>query len=437
MELSAHVARAWDGRERRRRERRKSLETQGAFLLSLIEASKILNSTLDLDELLKLITEIATNRTNADRGSIFLLDREKGELWARAALGEEIEDVRFPVSCGIAGYVARTGDSVFVKDAYSDPRFYKKFDELSGYRTRSLLCIPLRNRKGEIIGSFELVNKEAGAFTSEDRRFLEGLSTHAALALENARLHKESLERERLQHEISLASRIQKRLLPAGAPEIPGYEIFIFSKPCDEVGGDYYDFLFLDNSAVGIALGDVTGHGVPAALLMSNLQALLKTVSRSQKTVSKIAEETSSLLFECTDPGNFATLFLGVLDPEKETITYSNAGQNPPVLARSTGEIELLTEGGIPLGVLGDVKFVERTIRLEKGDSLVIFTDGVVEKTNSDGEEFGDDRLLDIVKNSVKNNASETGNKISENLAGFSPGSVESDDITFLVLKHI
>ncbi len=189
------------------RTRKKAQERIDRMAL-LIEAAKNVNSSLNLEELLKIILDTATQSTNADRGTLYLLDYSKSEIWSKVLQGDYISEIRLPLGKGIAGYVAQTGDVIYTEDAYKDPRFNPDIDRVSGYRTRSMLCMPMRNRYGKIIGVFQLLNKETEPFRKEDEEFIDALSAHASIAIENARLAQEMILNERLSTVGSMASSI-------------------------------------------------------------------------------------------------------------------------------------------------------------------------------------------------------------------------------------
>src|SRR3989337_2492685 len=210
-------------------------------LESLIEASKSLNTTLDLDELLKVILDLALKNLGADRGTIYLLDDEKKELWSKVLKGKELVEIRLPLGMGIAGHVAESGKTVNLEDAWKDKRFFSGFDVRTGYVTTTMLCMPMRNREDKVIGVFQMINKKGGVFDLEDERFLRAFSDHVALAIENAYLLQARVEMERVDKEIQIAAEIQNKLLPEKLPSIEGYEIDALAIPCKTIGGDYYD----------------------------------------------------------------------------------------------------------------------------------------------------------------------------------------------------
>jgi putative methionine-R-sulfoxide reductase with GAF domain len=209
----------------------------------LFEATRLLNSTLDLAELLELILKIARTEVKAEQGTVFLVDQRRNELWSIAASGLDHRELRMPLGKGVAGKVAATGEIVNTQDAYMLEFFDPSLDQRLNYKTKSLLSLPIRHHSGEVVGVLQLANAQSGHFSAEDVEFLTKLSGHMAMALENARLHRDTLEQQRLERELSLARSIQHRLLPESPPVVPGYDIALLSDFCFDVAGDYYDFL--------------------------------------------------------------------------------------------------------------------------------------------------------------------------------------------------
>ncbi|MBI1955129.1 MAG: GAF domain-containing protein, partial [Acidobacteria bacterium] len=204
--------------------------------MALAEASKILNSTLDLDRLLELILEVATHELGAERGTVYLLDKQAGELRARISQGLETRLLRVKVGQGLAGKAAQTGETIRSRDAYQDARFFPDIDATSGFRTRSILCTPIRNKSGEVIGVIELLNKVKGTFDIEDEIFLQALTVHIAIALENAKLHAALVDQERIRTELELARQIQQNLLRPPPERWRNYRMAAKADPCYEVG---------------------------------------------------------------------------------------------------------------------------------------------------------------------------------------------------------
>ncbi len=407
-----------------------------ALLRSLVEASKLLNSTLELDPLLKLILQVAAENTRADRGTIYLVDRHRNEIWSRVAQGEQMIEIRLPMTQGIAGHVASTGEIVSLENVYDDPRFDRSTDLRTGYQTKTMLCMPLRNKERDIIGVFQILNKKNGAFNQQDAVFLDALSTHAAIALENARLYQEALEKKRLEGEVSVAREIQQRLLPAKMPEFRGFEFAAKNIPTFKVGGDYYDFLMLPDGRLAFAIGDVSGKGIPAALLMSSLRAGFQTQLREDKSLTSVADKLNRLIFHCTSMSSFITFFFGVIHPRTKYIDYINCGHNPPYVLRQDGSLKDLREGGLVLGMVDDAKFSRGRVVLSPGEMLVSFTDGVTEALNKRDRLFSEKKLEKLILKKRKSRADELMEAVMKAVQKHIGDAPQSDDITMLVIRR-
>lgn len=403
---------------------------------SLVEASKMLNSTLDLGQLLRLILQVATENTGADRGTIYLVDRQRNEIWSRVAQGEQMVEIRLPMRQGIAGHVASTGEIVSLANAYDDRRFDRSTDVRTGYQTKTMLCMPLRNKESEIIGVFQILNKKTGVFNEQDAIFLDALSTHAAIALENARLYQEALEKKRLEGEISVARDIQQRLLPGRMPEFRGFEFAAKNIPTFKVGGDYYDFLSLPDGRLAFAIGDVSGKGVPAALLMSSLRAGFQTQLREDKSLTSVADKLNRLIFHCTSMSSFITFFFGVIHPAKKFIDYINCGHNPPYVLRRDGSLQDLREGGLVLGMVDDAKFARGRLQLAPGETLVAFTDGVTEALNKRGRLFSEKKLEKLILKNRSRRPNEMMETVMSAVLAHIGEAPQSDDITLVVIRR-
>ncbi|MBI5021453.1 MAG: SpoIIE family protein phosphatase [Ignavibacteriales bacterium] len=405
-------------------------------LEKLIEATKNVNSTLDLDKLLKIILDTALNIVDGDRGTLYLVEEDRNELWSKLFVGKERVTIKLPIGKGIAGYVAATGDTLNIEDAYVDPRFNPDVDKKTGYRTKTILCMPLKNKAGKIVGVLQLLNKRKGGFTQEDEQFLRALSIHAAIAIENARLYESEKAYQQMREEVRLAAKIQLDLLPKSNPKIFGYDIAAISIPAKEVGGDYYDFINLDNTHIGICLGDVSGKGLPASLLMANLQATLRGQSFGECSPKKCLNRSNSLLYRSTSSDKFVTLFYSMLDTDQNRLVYSNAGHENPILLRSKDKTIRLNKGGVVLGIMDNFPYEEEEVEIQHGDFLTIYSDGISEAMNSKDEMFGEERLEKILS-AYKNEPAE---KIIESVVDavkkFAGGRAQSDDITILIIKR-
>jgi len=402
----------------------------------LIEASRALNSTLDLGRLLEIILDTALKTVEGDRGTVYLVDNEKHELWSIIQKGDHQVTIRLPFGKGIAGFVAASGDTLNITDAYLDPRFNPDVDRQSGYRTRTILCMPMTNKDGVIVGVFQLLNKKAGIFTEADESFLSALSIHAALAIENARLYEEEKALSSIREEVRLASKIQADLLPTAAPAIPGYDLAGVSIPARMVGGDYFDFIRMDHGRTGICLGDVSGKGMPAALLMANLQATLRGQALIGGNPASSVARSNRLLYETTSPEKFVTLVFGILDPATHTFTYTNAGHDYPLLFRNGGELSVSESGGVVLGIMPSYPYTEEEITLRPGDTLVIYSDGICEAMDAGQGQFGVEGMVAAIRPALGGSAREILDTIVEAARLHAGETPQYDDMTVVVIKR-
>lgn len=405
-----------------------------SHLESLVDASRVLNSTLDLEELLTLFMEVATRELRADRSTLYLVDEKNQELWSMITQGPEMVEIRLPIGQGIAGKVAATGEIINIDDPYNDPRFYREIDKQTGYITRNILCMPMRNKEAEIIGVMQILNKFSGPFNQDDEFYLENLSLQASIAVENAKLHKEALERRRLEAELKLAFQIQMNLLPDVDPQLKGYSISGLNVPCLEVGGDYYDFISLAGK-LGIAIGDVCGKGIPASLIMANLQAALRVLAPTSNSPGDIVDKINKLLQSASTPNKFITFFYSLLDLEQKTLVYTNAGHNPPIVLREGNQVELLSTESLILGAFHDAVYPEKEIGLESGDMVIFYTDGITETANNHNEQFGEERLIELVRTHRLKPVTEIKDIIMKSLATFSKTRSYFDDVTLILMK--
>jgi sigma-B regulation protein RsbU (phosphoserine phosphatase) len=407
-------------------------------LEALINASKILNTTLDLEKLLALILDLAIKNLKAVRGTIYLIDPIRKELWSKVLKGKDLVEIRLPIGTGISGHVAKTGKTINLKDAWKDKRFFSGFDLRTGFQTKTMLCMPMRDRKGKIIGVFQILNKHDGAFTKEDENFLEAFSVHASLAIENARLHQDIVEKERIEKELEIAGAIQRRLLPKMLPSLQGYEIDAVARPSKNVGGDYYDFITLSDGKYALVIADVSGKGVPAALLVSTLHASLHAYIDSAADLAQLVRRLNTVVHDNTEAERFITLFMAVLDPSDGSLTYVNAGHNFPFLLRTQqSSIQPLFSTGLPLGMFDSVEFQQETVKLGPSEYLVLYTDGVTEAMNRSMDEYGESRLRQMMIGASDKSASVFLGGIVSDVEKFVAGEPQSDDLTMLVIKRV
>jgi sigma-B regulation protein RsbU (phosphoserine phosphatase) len=406
-------------------------------LSTIVEATKRLNSTLDLAELLSIILQLTTRHTGAERGTVFLMDHERNEIWSLVGIGLDQHEIRLPVTRGIAGWVAQHSEVVNLADAYADPRFESEFDLRLGFRTRSLLCLPILNKDGQTIGVLQLLNKKNGPFTQGDAAMLRNISDHVALALENAQLHREMIAKQRMERDLALARSIQLGLLPERPPQLAGFEIAVSHRPSLECGGDYYDFIPLGPDTTLAVVADVEGKGVGSAMVMANLQATLHALLAHLHSLERLVESLNDMILADTRGQKYMTMFVGLLDQPHRTLHYVNAGHVPPAVVRANGDVDYLREGGMVVGLFPNQHFDRGHVRLEPGDIVVACTDGITEAMDRDGEEFGQERLVQLVAKERALPAAELVQSVLTEVDLFSRGGTHEDDRVILIMKVV
>jgi sigma-B regulation protein RsbU (phosphoserine phosphatase) len=319
-----------------------------------------------------------------------------------------------------------------------DPRNDKRFQGVRWEQgIQSLICAPLMV-KADLVGVLTVYNKREGKlFTEDDQRLLSIIASQSAQVIENARLYEEEKALFRMQEEVKLAAKIQLDLLPKESPQIPGYQIGGLSIPAQMVGGDYFDYIRSDDQRIGICLGDVSGKGLPASILMANLQATLRGQTISCASPQICLTNSNRLLYHCTDPEKFATLFCSVLDTETHSLKYSNAGHEPALLFSGSEPVQRLQTGGLVLGIMEHFQFEEGTVELKPGDLLAIYSDGVVDAVNIYDEAFGEERLLKVLKNHKRESVDSIIEKIVSSVKAHAGDAPQIDDITIVVLKRL
>ena len=423
--------------------RTKPEETESAHvakhsdLLALISKVGItLLASASLIETLEQIVSLVFESVPADRCLIMMRDEGSQDLKvAVARLRDRAGDLgEIRVSRNVLEEVVMRGKSVLTSDAQHDPRFASGTVVLQG--VRSVLAVPL-GVESKVFGIIYADSPIAeGRFSEDHLKVLTTLASVAAIRVENARLMEARLQQERLERELQLASEIQQRLQPTAPPQVDGYELQGISFPCYEIGGDYYDFIVREDGRLVIALGDVSGKGTAAALLMSSLHAAIHAQTGSHESLVGTICAVNRYLADNIPSNRFVTLFCAELDPETGTLSFLNAGHNPPLIVHSAGTVEQLASGGLPLGIKRDADYKEGRTQMQRGDVLVIYSDGVTEATSPSGEEFGPTRLYEVVQRNVDASAAGIRDRIESALTKFAQGTRAADDITLVIVKR-
>jgi len=410
-------------------------------LNALLDVAKALGAEMQLDNLLPVIISKTTEVIDAERSSLFIYDEDTNEMWSKVAEGMDSKEIRFPVGVGIAGDVAKTLKTVNIPDAYKDDRFNPAFDKETNYRTKSILCMPMLNNEGALVGVVQVLNKKDGSrFDDKDESLLEALSVQAGVAIQRARLLEAFVEKQRIQESLKLAADIQMGMLPKDFPAFPkrdDFDLFASIIPAKEVGGDFYDFFLIDDDHLCFVIGDVSGKGVPAALFMAVTKTHVAASTIPGTEPSDILIRANDELCKENDQGMFCTIFYGILNTKTGEVRYSNGGHNPPYLVHADGSNEQL-EGteGIALGVMDGMDFGVNTLTLGKGEAIYLYTDGVNEAMDDDGNEYSYERLEEFLKKSKGQSTTDIVNGSLDDVNGFVKNAEQSDDITVLTVRY-
>jgi sigma-B regulation protein RsbU (phosphoserine phosphatase) len=408
-------------------------------LLALISKVGVtLLSSTGLDETLNQVASLVFEAVPAERCVIMLRD-EKSEGGMKIAVArvrgkdDTLKEVR--ISRTVMDEVIKNGKSVLTSDAQHDPRYASQTMALLGIR--SVLAVPLSVTEEVVFGLIYADSPTYEAtFTEEHLNILTTLASVASIRVENARLLEERFARERMEHELQLATEIQQRFQPSTMPSIDGYEFQGISFSCYEIGGDYYDFIERHDNKLFVALGDVSGKGTAAALLMSSLHAAIHAQVAAKSTLLETVTAVNRYLADNTPANRFVTLFIAELDVPTGTLDYINAGHNPPLVGRIDGSIEKLDSGGFPLGILPMAEYEMGKLQLNSGEALVIYSDGVSEANNLKGDEFGLERLAEVIGKNLTRSASGIRDKVESSLSEFTQTAPAGDDITLVIVKR-
>jgi serine phosphatase RsbU (regulator of sigma subunit)/pSer/pThr/pTyr-binding forkhead associated (FHA) protein len=419
-------------------------------IAALLEGLRALGSGRVLDDVLSLVLDATIDVSSAERAFIMLAS-STGELEFKMARGRghiTLPGGTFATSRKIPEEVFRTGEPRLVADLL-DGELANVHTGTVALGIRNVLCVPLRLvrylDKGEAVGEerrigvLYLDSREKGVLlSSSTRAALETLATEAAVAIENARLYRETMEKARMEQEMRIAAEIQQALLPKMARAGSFFAAAAASLPCRSIGGDFYDYVDLPRGALGFALGDVAGKGPPAALLSAMMQGIFAAQAASSDSPSQTISRVNLALYRRGIESRFVTLMYGVLAPDGR-LTYCNAGHNPPlVLSRSgsTPSIRRLECGGPIVGLFETATYDEETIKLASGDWLIIFSDGVSEAMSANGEEYGEDRIVECVEKNLSFEPRQVLEALFADVREFARGAAQSDDITAMVLRY-
>ena len=403
----------------------------------LLEMALELGTQRDVAGILNTATKRVCSAVGCERGSLFLYDTERGELYTQVATQLEIAEIRHPLHRGIVGWVATHCEMLLVPTPAADSRWDSSVDVRTGFQTRNILATPVLGADGQLLGVLQLLNKPAG-FDPLDQQLVQAFAVHVAVALERRRLEEQARAAWELRQSLEMGHRIQASFLPSEFPYIPGYEVAAWWQPAEFVSGDYYDWLELKEGRWGFAIGDVSGHGLAAAMIMATVRAMAHVLANTASDVSTFVETLRESIEPDLQNSRFITCCYVVLDPQTHQLRWSNAGHGPILHYHAEAcRNERLAATTMPLGFpIVNPHHEPATSNMEPGDILLLGTDGIVEVRNAADQMFGTDRLQALVNAQAHLSAVDLVSVISQEVTRFHGREFPADDATLVVLRR-
>lgn len=402
-------------------------------LETILAVTRALAAPFDLKSMLTAVVDAAKQVLDAERGSVWLYEAGTDELLLEVATG--LAPVRVKSGAGIVGAAARTRSIINVPDCYADPRFDPALDRATGYRTRSMLTLPLVDHDDALVGVMQVLNKAGGPFDADDELLASTLAAQCAVALKRARMTEAVIEGERMRRSLDAAREVQMSTLPARMPEVAGYDIASWFQPAELTGGDTYDVALTDGKLL-VVLGDATGHGIAPALSVTQMQAMLRMAFRLKADLETAFAQVNDRLAETLADDRFITAFIGLLDPVAHTMRFLSAGQGPLFHYRAaTGRSDLHKPTSFPLGAMplpAPPRAV--TIPFAPGDALLLLSDGFYEQASAAGENWGEDRLHALLADHAREPMDSLLRLVVDDVRAHAGGAAQEDDMTAVLV---
>ena len=401
------------------------------------EVSKALILHKPISELLDTIMDLICENLPMDRGILMLREGNPAQFIPKVIRinDKNLKDQKIQVSQSIINMAVDKNSSILTSDAQDDTRF-RAMESIIRSNIHSAMCVPLWNNK-EIIGiiySDRISNVEQ--FSNDDLKLLTLLSNLAAVKIENAELIEQAIEKEKMEKELALAAKIQEDFLPKENPSFKNFEIVGSNTPCYQVGGDYYDFVDIDPSLLGIVIADVSGKGVGASLLMASLRAALQSEVHAKYNIEDMAGKLNDFVHRSSASNSFITFFFCELNKKSGELKYINAGHNPPLILDKKGKVKRMESCGLCLGMFPSVAYEVKKVKLNVGDIAVLYTDGITESRNKENKEFDEKRLVNLLRKHSKLKAKKILKKVFDELDSFTSGAERMDDMTLVIIQR-
>lgn len=410
-------------------------------LVALNQIANAINALMSVEDITRVIVDHSLRKVKALQGAVFLIDEEDKEVDKFKTFIREHSStsngIPFHLNESLTGWMIKNKTILICNDVDTDPIF--KGLNLSSLGIKSIISAPLMARD-RLIGLLTLFNKiGSDGFSENDKRFLGIVGSQTAKVIENAQLREKEDKLKVIEEEMKVAQTIQKGFLPKSGVKLPVCEVCGINVPAKEVGGDFYDIMGIDKNRIFISLGDVSGKGMPAALLMANAQAVLRSqlIGNDDIDLRKLARYLNQVICEFTEPEQFITVLFGIFDARTGEFEYINAGHEPPIVVRTDGDIEIVKSSDLIVGVLPEIEYNVHSIKLKGGELLFICTDGILEAHNEYDEQFGQDRLHEFLKNCRGLESGEVCKKAVDVISEFRGKAAQSDDITSIILRML
>jgi len=411
-------------------------------LTALNQIAAAINALMSVEQITQVIVDHCVRKIHASQGAVFLLEEkiqqvEPGDIFKTFIREFSISAERTPVhlNASISGWMIKNRTILISNNPDTDERFRGfKFSPLG---IHSILAAPLLART-RLIGTLAVFNKKDGeGFSENDMRFLGIVGSQTAKVIENARLHEQEEKLTAIREEIRLASSIQQGFLPKTGVSLPGCEICGFNSPASEVGGDFYDIVRIDDHRIFVSLGDVAGKGIPAALLMSNAQAVLRSnlVRDGEIDLGKIADSLNNLICQFSSPEQYITAVFGIFDLSQNLFRFINGGHLAPILIKQDGALERFPQADLIIGIIPGIEFHVNEVRIEKSESLFLYSDGITELYSEDDKQFGDEMLSLFLAQNRDKDIPTLCTGLFENLTKYRGRRDQSDDITMVAIR--
>src|SRR6185369_4008898 len=404
----------------------------------LLDITKTISRSLDLEEVLNLVMDTLASLIPYDAAGIYLIEQGNDSPYifkSKAIRGYEISfaliEPQLRLGEGFIGRVAQTGKPLISADVTKDPRYFSARE-----RTRSEMVAPIISND-KVLGVFDLESDNLDAYADDDLQLLQLLTSQVAIIIEKVHLHEQVVEKKRIEAQLEVARQVQLELLPDNDPQMENFDISAYVFPTEEVSGDYYDWVKIFDDQIGITVADAVGKGIPAALLMAFLRASLRAGMQVGYASHIALSKVNDLLWDSVEDNQFITAIYGMLDVTNRTFVFANAGHNPPVLVSPNGEYRFVEYGDTPLGMFREARYHQHFIRFERGQVLVIYTDGITEAANEHDEEFGQERLAKSILEGIELPAKKLIDHVRKDVADFTERKFLDDDGTLFIIKAL